>query len=215
MKKNAMLKIAAVLLVAVLLTTCAISSTFAKYVTSDADKLDSARVAKWGVAVNVTTADLFLTEYNGGTEADAPAKVIAPGTTNSVTLNSVVTGTPEVTGKITYSVKIAVANFPDDDIPTTLTFKAGETTLDAATYVNTDDYVKLPDGFDITFDPGDDLSAKDTLTISWNWALEGDDEADTKAGNAAADPEATDPTVTVFVKVDVVQTAGPVVGGAA
>ena len=47
MKTNKMMRIASVLLVAVLLTTCSISGTFAKYV-SQATGTDTARVAYWG-----------------------------------------------------------------------------------------------------------------------------------------------------------------------
>ena len=53
MKKNTMMRIASVLMVAVLLSTCAISSTFAKYVSSDS-ATDTARIAKWGVEVTAT-----------------------------------------------------------------------------------------------------------------------------------------------------------------
>lgn len=45
MRKNRMMRAASALLVAVLMTTCTISGTFAKYVTS-ADSTDTARVAK-------------------------------------------------------------------------------------------------------------------------------------------------------------------------
>ena len=63
MKKNKMMRIASVLLVAVLLSTCAISGTFAKYVTSDSGS-DTARVAKWGVEISLAD-DLgaFLPKY--------------------------------------------------------------------------------------------------------------------------------------------------------
>ena len=50
MKKNKTMRLASGLLVAVLLTTCAISGTFAKYV-SDATNSDTARVAKWSIEV--------------------------------------------------------------------------------------------------------------------------------------------------------------------
>ena len=63
MKKNAMLKIAAILMVAVLLTTCAISSTFAKYVTSDSYS-DTARVAKWGITLTVSQDKMFADNYS-------------------------------------------------------------------------------------------------------------------------------------------------------
>ena len=62
MKKNIMMRLSALLLVAVLLTTCVISGTFAKYVTTGT-ATDSARVAKWGVTVEAKLDDLFVDEY--------------------------------------------------------------------------------------------------------------------------------------------------------
>ena len=47
MKKNRAMRLAALLLVAVLMSTCGISGTFAKYVTEVSSE-DSARVAYWG-----------------------------------------------------------------------------------------------------------------------------------------------------------------------
>ena len=47
MRKNKFMRAASGLLVAVLLTTCVISGTFAKY-TSTSTGTDSARVARWG-----------------------------------------------------------------------------------------------------------------------------------------------------------------------
>ena len=102
MKKNAMLKIAAILMVAVLLTTCAISSTFAKYVTNGTDDAVDARVAKWGIDVTVTTDDAFYAKYNDGTEdiVVAGEEVVAPGTQNTEAITITVTGTPEVDATI-------------------------------------------------------------------------------------------------------------------
>ena len=64
MRKNKFLRLASVMLMLCLITTCAISGTFAKYTTSD-EALDSARVAKWGVAVQVLGNDveMFKPEY--------------------------------------------------------------------------------------------------------------------------------------------------------
>ena len=93
MKKNAMLKIAAILMVAVLLTTCAISSTFAKYVSTDKDS-DSARVAKWGIVVDVEAAGAFAGSYGDKVQVGATdvKDLVAPGTKNdnavSVTISS-------------------------------------------------------------------------------------------------------------------------------
>lgn len=108
MKKNKMMRAASALLVAVLLTTCAVSGTFAKYVTEDSAK-DSARVAKFGVVV---TADgtLFEDTYKNApttTEnemtvvAGDQTDVVAPGTNNADdAFVFSVTGTPEVDVKV-------------------------------------------------------------------------------------------------------------------
>ena len=87
MKKNKMMRLAAVLMVAVLMTTCAISGTFAKYI-STASGEDSARVAYWGFGLDssIEIDDLFLDAYtnvNSTEEADGTKDdVIAPGTSN-------------------------------------------------------------------------------------------------------------------------------------
>jgi len=79
MKKNMMMRVASALLVAVLLSTCAISGTFAKYTTSDSD-FESARVAKWGVTITLEVDNTaFNTTYanDGEQEKDSSANVIA------------------------------------------------------------------------------------------------------------------------------------------
>lgn len=99
MKKNMMMRVASALLVAVLLSTCAISGTFAKYVTT-ASGTDSARVAKWGITMKDTGAG-FMANYNDTVIAgDGTATVVAPGTTH--TTQYVVSGAPETAYKITF-----------------------------------------------------------------------------------------------------------------
>lgn len=117
MKKNKMMRIASVLLVAVILTTCAISGTFAKYVTS-AGNNDTARVAKWGVSVTAT-GSLFETKYanDGVVEQDKNGDdieftvvssgsddVVAPGTAKADGLAFSITGTPEVAVNIDFNI---------------------------------------------------------------------------------------------------------------
>lgn len=82
MRKNKMMRAASGLLVAVLLTTCIISGTFAKY-TSSATGNDTARVARWGFndTTSILLTDLFKTAYDKNVNGEAD--VIAPGTTNS------------------------------------------------------------------------------------------------------------------------------------
>ena len=105
MRKNKMMRAASGLLVAVLLTTCIISGTFAKYVTSD-NGSDSARVAKWGVNVVMSDDSLFNTTYqaddtkngqitNSVVSSDTD-KVVAPGTKEANTLTFTISGEPEV-----------------------------------------------------------------------------------------------------------------------
>ena len=67
MRKNKMMRLASALLVAVLLSTCAISGTFAKYVTSSTGT-DKARVAYWGwdapAALDFDLFDKLNFKYN-------------------------------------------------------------------------------------------------------------------------------------------------------
>ncbi len=107
--KNKMMRIASVLLVATLLSTCVISGTFAKYVTSGSAS-DSARVAKWGVRFDIDS-DMFLTEYEyddttGGFTTDysvqSTEKVVAPGTSGDA-YSFTTTGTPEVSYIVSFA----------------------------------------------------------------------------------------------------------------
>lgn len=104
MKKNRMMRLASMLLVAVLVTTSTISGTFAKYVTSNS-ATDVARVAKFGVEVK-SSGYLFDKMYKDSKVTDVALstvfsstseKVVAPGTNNADDpLTFMVTGTPEV-----------------------------------------------------------------------------------------------------------------------
>jgi hypothetical protein len=119
MKKNAMLKIAAILMVAVLLTTCAISSTFAKYVT-DEKKITSntARVAEWNLVITGTANEnfeLFKSDYGDVEGAvitgDTHAVVVAPGTSNDAAMTLGITGTPEVDYKINVVADVTLTDW--------------------------------------------------------------------------------------------------------
>lgn len=69
MKKNKMMRLASWLMVLTLLTTCIISGTFAKYVTSDSAG-DTARVAKWGVVASIS-GSLFGEHYTAFEETES------------------------------------------------------------------------------------------------------------------------------------------------
>lgn len=138
MKKNMMMRIASVLLIAVLMSTSAISGTYAKYVTSDSG-IDNARVAKFGVVATVD-GTLFAKSYvqvdDGNTPADSgeltvvtstgdKRNLVAPGTQNGEGMDFVLTGTPEVDVNVEFKfevvdnkeVMLASGNYTDD--PTT------------------------------------------------------------------------------------------------
>ncbi len=119
MKKNTMMRFACMVLVLTLLSTCTISGTFAKY-TTDASAADSARVAKFGVAIQ-TAGTLYSDAYVAGTPGvpasawseknttangitvaayEVDDNVVAPGTESyGHGLSFGITGKPEVTTK--------------------------------------------------------------------------------------------------------------------
>lgn len=113
MKRNKMMRIAAVLLVVTLLSTVAISGTFAKYVTKASGE-DAARVAKWGIVI--TAEDNLFSKtyvahdgsYVGGeytVESSNDDKVVAPGTSSRDIDDggfvATIKGTPEVATRYT------------------------------------------------------------------------------------------------------------------
>lgn len=194
MKKNRMMRTAAVLLVAVLLTTSVISGTFAKYTTS-ASSEDSARVANWGFersnSMNLT--NLFLGSYNNVTSNNGD-DVIAPGTEGSTTFSFAYDGEngtdgPEVA--YTFEVKVdascadaIIANknilwkLDDEDYGSWDKMIADITALSGST-TGTQQYAPntLPEAF---------TDADEVHTISWKWIFDEtavNKEADTVNGD--------------------------------
>ena len=124
MKKNVMMRVASILLILVLMSTSAISGTFAKYVTSNSST-DNARVAKFGVEVE-PNGKMFLKYYKGdaadwaslhlGDDSVVSSddwKLIAPGTKGDMTKVHL-TGTPEVAVRVSYeATDIILGEFKD------------------------------------------------------------------------------------------------------
>ena len=212
MKKNIAMRVAAILFILTMISTCAFSTTFAKYVTSDS-ATDTARVAKWGVTVTGTDDSMFEVEYAktdalfGGTlsvqsSANPKDNIVAPGTSGNV--NSIsITGTPEVAVEVKFvvtidkEIKLAAGDYLD--------YTTGGSTTD--TFNLADEYypvlftlVKVKDGVNTTlvtngklseikteledetamYDPNTNLDV--TYNISWTWAFNGNDKADTYLG---------------------------------
>ena len=218
MKKNKMMRIASVLLVAVLLSTCAISGTFAKY-TSTASGTSTARVAKWSVTVEGTeigvspevtnlAIDLFTTVTDDGTTdgttddtnvANGSGEVIiAPGTGGRFELN--LANNSEVTAQ--YSVAWTVVentnNIPIQYSTDGTNWSDNINTLDVAADAGT------------TIEIG---GAAQSKTVYWRWAFDEDvaghhasqnDTADTALGIAAqtSAPKITVKATITFTQVD-------------
>lgn len=215
MKKITTMRIASILLIAVLMTTCAISGTFAKYVTSD-NGTDSARVAKWGVKVEIANdLNLFGESYVKDTDVNITNTVqvdttggnlVAPGTKNSITFT--ISGTPEVAVDVAVVMNVRsdvviprgtdigqgnpndadetqVNELAADYTPVVFTLKKGDGTT-VATGTLTQIEAYLER---LSAQYGPNTKLDETYTLSWEWAFEGEgvnDAADTYLGNVAA-----------------------------
>ena len=215
MKKNKFLKLASGLLVLCLLTTCVISTTFAKYTTSGSAN-DTARVAKWGVTI---------TAQNGGTEGFATSyendeaipevtvestdKVVAPGT-GATLAQFTISGTPEVSVNLTVNVTkkqdvfLKAGNYKDWTTQEDDTFNLADDYYPVV-YILTKDGVEVKKGN--LNDIATYLDAMDTdcavgttewadlcgtYKITWAWDFDGsgagtNDKADTLLGNLTTD----------------------------
>ncbi|MBQ7224858.1 MAG: hypothetical protein IJX06_04845 [Clostridia bacterium] len=222
MKKNKFLKLASGLLVLCLLTTCVISTTFAKYVTEDSAS-DTARVAKWGVTVDVeagTDAWGFKTSYDvgGAITVEAGNKVVAPGT-NGTLAQFKITGAPEVDVDIKFDIdetliKDVLLPAGDYDKSTTADLTDGNYTLaddyypvvytlintnDPSTILaqgNLNDIVAEVESLDLSQEANANLADLGVWQITWEWIFNGNDEADTSLGNVIAGKETIADAVT-------------------
>ncbi len=221
MKKNKMMRLASGLLVAVLLTTCVISGTFAKYVTS-AEGTDTARVAKWGVAVTAN-GETFKTEYAKDDTSFSIAantvvstdKVVAPGTKGTMA-SMTLSGTPEVAARVSYEGHFDVSDnwTVDGAFYCPLVIKVGETAIYGSACTSAAEFENAVNaainGTSKDYAAGTDLSADtikgDSLEVSWEWPFttgDENDQKDTALGNQAVVNNAA--TVTLDVKTTVTQ----------
>ena len=195
MKKNKTMRLAAILLVCVLLTTSVISGTFAKY-TSQASAYDTARVAKWDIQLNGESIaenkfkfDLFDTVNGAGagdeTGNDLHVKdgtdvaIIAPGTSGSFAIE--LQNKSEVTAA--YTIDYTVFN------PAGIPVKFS---VDGTTW---GDLADVTDPVVLAMD-----ASATTVNVQWKWDFDGTrDAADTALGLRGAD------TITVTAAITVNQ----------
>lgn len=225
MKKNKIMRVAAVLLVAVILTTCAISGTFAKYVTSTPGS-DSARVAKFGVNV-VATGTTFANEYATddlgvvGVIAKSVVStedVVAPGTGGSMAAFTL-SGTPEVAVNVAFTGTLVLGDKwvdSNDDYYCPIEITVGDTGGISSTTFKGTDYTSAADfenavnaeiaNYSKNYAANTtDLSTigADAPAISWKWPFAGDDVKDTYLGDQAAAGNAA--TISLSVTATVTQ----------
>ena len=217
MKKNKMMRLAAILLVCVLMTTSVISGTFAKYVSS-ASGTDTARVAKWDVVYkdnvnggevdisgnDTVSFDLFNTVYevDAATAEEHVAKgtgtmIIAPGTGGKFALT--VTNNSEVDASIKLELSESAHALPIEYSLDGTTYYADFTEINTANAAIALKYI------------GGGTTTKD-ITVYWRWAFTGDqstnfkttqtDLTDTAAGVAAQD---ADQTITITATITATQ----------
>ncbi len=201
MKKNTALRIAGAVAVLALASTCAISGTFAKYVTSGTGS-DEARVAKWGVTIAGVATDnaMFANSYkNGESEVivQATPDVVAPGTSGTFSQFDI-SGTPEVAVKISYDATVTLTGWTVDldgagegqaEYYCPIVVKVNNEAVETTGVASASDYAtaiqNAIEAVTATYAPGTDLSAlEDDLAITWEWAFEVDNAKDTALGNA-------------------------------
>lgn len=231
MKKNKSLRLASVLLMLCLITTCAVSGTFAKYTTS-ATATDTARVAKWGVTTSVTAGELsYRYAKNSTTEieytvqsSDDSTKLVAPGTTGKI-LTAALNGQPEVAAKITITVDLQLNGWEEGGAfcPLIITVDGTEYKVDNSTI---DNAAKLESAVEaaiinrlmatvkITTDagvskgvkeyaPNDKLDVDDGICpVSWNWEFGANDANDTILGNLGNAPIVQLSITTLIEQID-------------
>ncbi len=224
-KKMNVLRAGAITMVLALGTSCFMSGTLAKYVTS-ADGSDSARVAKFGVGVTAT-GTTFAKEYEADDDSFTLAansvvaagtgdrdNVVAPGTKGNMSAVSL-TGTPEVAVEVAYAVTTFELgdNWVDADgaYYCPLVFTVGTTKLDGTTYASAAEFetaVKTAiQDFTDQYAANTDLASANVKTpsVSWEWPFSTSDANDVK-GTYLGDQAAAGTAATVALEMTVTVT---------
>ena len=231
LKNNRTMRAAVLLLALVLITSCFVGGTFAKYVT-DGLAMDHARVAKWGVTVTAhATGDVFAEKYDAVAGqpdtviAGGVYKVIAPGTKKENAALVTLSGQPEVAVNVTYNAEnfILKGNWLGDantfycPLIIKVTHKENGTDKTETIYcakMNSADEVKTAvktavAACNANYEPKTNLSTLENggLKISWEWPFEGTadsgqtDAKDTYLGTQAATTVDPDNVPSIWIPV--------------
>ena len=192
--KKVLAIVLSIVMVLSLITTCLLSSTFAKYVTTGSGTA-SARVAKWGVIVQTNISGLFLDRYNVNDRNEVISfngdDIVAPGTSNSFNMNTSVSGVPEVAVEVLTTAKVTISNWSVNGYYyCPLIFTINGATKSGNEFENHEEFEAWIEGriakSSAKYPPLTDLSAAKEieLSISWEWPFEVDDDNDPKNGIA-------------------------------
>lgn len=194
MKGSKLPKLAALLLVLTLVTTCFVSGTFAKYV-SEGEGEDAARVAKWGVKVEIA-GDGFKTTYG---KDEVNANVDGPTVVSSTTEKVVAPG-----GEFYCPLVFTIGDTKINGLDYSSTTAGGEGSFESA--IKT----AIQNATTKEYEAGTDLSAAgEGITYSWTWPFQNatgtatnqDDELDTLLGDNAANGQPATISITVTTTV--------------
>ena len=197
-RKNHTLKLAGILLALVLVTSCFVGGTFAKYVTTGTGS-DSARVAKFGVTVTAN-GTMFAKEYDTNTEnvkgtiaksvvsSNDKEKVVAPGTSGKM-VSMTLAGKPEVAVNVRYTANVTLSNNwvyktgenADEEFycPITIkvgTDKVGTESICGLDYDNANLFKAAVEtaikNSSANYEPNTDLKTAKAPSVSWAWTFE-------------------------------------------
>lgn len=227
-KKHWTLRAAGLLFALVLITSCFVGGTFAKYVTTG-DGHESARVAKFGVTMSVANDTAFKKTYatdnssvsttiTNSVDSNGHENLVAPGTKGSNFVVLSISGKPEVAVNVKIEasgtdVFLNAGEYPDlttaadgdkfklttDYYPITYTLtKTGERTPVKEGKLNA--IIEYLNDRSGNYEANTDLSQVfGTYTLSWEWKFEGgNDKADTLLGAITAGGMTTLPTLGTY-----------------
>ncbi len=195
MKKN-VLSLALILLTLVLVTSCLVGRTFAKYAIGD-KIMGKGRVASFGITFQAEEGSIFANKYQGlnGDEyvvyiESEDTKLVAPGTSGKVP-NMTISGTTEVAVKVEHDVLLDLQGFmlSDGSFYCPLIFTIGETQIKGTSYESSEQLKNaLKEEIKKAkkeYQPNTDLNTHTAPTITWEWPFDGDDAKDTELAKGA------------------------------
>lgn len=231
-RKNHTLKLAGILLALVLVTSCFVGGTFAKYVTTGTGS-DSARVAKFGVTVTAN-GTMFAKEYDTDTEnvkgtiaksvvsdKTDDKNLVAPGTSGNM-VSMTLAGTPEVAVNVRYTATVNLDKWvykadenAAEEFYCPITIKVDNESYCGLDYDNADLFKSAVENAinksSANYKPNTNLKDAKAPSVSWAWTFvnagehkkEQDDVKDTYLGDQAAKDNAA--TIALEVVTTVTQ----------